>query len=191
MCCSVWHLWQLASPASSPWTVTLPLLQPGVLLLMLVCFCCCGVLAVTRHAKPGLCCSCCSINGLQKLRNWIFSSLRFLCFLFYLVEICVAVQPSSQFAAAYSKGINKLNYWEPVMEDSLDIIAKLPAIAALIYTNVYKGGNTIQADSKLDWAANLSHMMGACFAQYALHMSLDCCLCPWSCVWPDCVQSVF
>lgn len=74
------------------------------------------------------------------------------------------MQPSSQFAAAYSKGINKLNYWEPVMEDSLDIIAKLPAIAALIYTNVYKGGNTIQADSKLDWAANLSHMMGACLA---------------------------
>lgn len=48
------------------------------------------------------------------------------------------------------------------MEDSLDIIAKLPAIAALIYTNVYKGGNTIQPDSKLDWAANLSHMMGMC-----------------------------
>ena len=82
-----------------------------------------------------------------------------------LTHPSVAVQPNSQFAAAYSKGINKLNYWEPVMEDSLDIIAKLPAIAALIYTNVYKGGNTIQADSKLDWAANLSHMMGMRSAQ--------------------------
>lgn len=71
------------------------------------------------------------------------------------------LQPSSQFAAAYSKGINKLNYWEPVMEDSIDIIAKLPAIAALIYRNVYKAGKVIEADSKLDWAANLSHMMGA------------------------------
>ena len=81
-----------------------------------------------------------------------------------------AVQPNSQFAAAYSKGINKLNYWEPVMEDSLDIIAKLPAIAALIYTNVYKGGNTIQADSKLDWAANLSHMMGMCFVTDCQHV---------------------
>ena len=84
------------------------------------------------------------------------------------------MQPNSQFAAAYSKGINKLNYWEPVMEDSLDIIAKLPAIAALIYTNVYKAGNTIQADSKLDWAANLSHMMGMRFAQYGPPLTIDC-----------------
>ncbi len=70
------------------------------------------------------------------------------------------MQPNSQFAAAYSKGINKLNYWEPVLEDSIDIIAKLPAVAALIYRNTYKGGNVIESDSKLDWAANLSHMMG-------------------------------
>ena len=47
------------------------------------------------------------------------------------------------------------------MEDSIDIIAKLPAIAALIYRNVYKAGKVVEADSKLDWAANLSHMMGA------------------------------
>ena len=66
------------------------------------------------------------------------------------------------------------------MEDSLDIIAKLPAIAALIYTNVYKGGHTIQADSKLDWAANLSHMMGMRSAQ--------CGLWPWSCMQHSCVQ---
>ena len=26
--------------------------------------------------------------------------------------------------------------------------------------NTYKGGNLIAADPKLDWAANLSHMMG-------------------------------
>ena len=46
------------------------------------------------------------------------------------------------------------------MEDSIDIIAKLPGIAALIYRNTYKGGDVIEADPKLDWAANLSHMMG-------------------------------
>lgn len=73
----------------------------------------------------------------------------------------VCLQPSSQFAAAYSKGVSKLNYWEPVLEDSIDIIAKLPGIAALIYRNTYKGGDVIEADPKLDWAANLSHMMGA------------------------------
>ena len=43
------------------------------------------------------------------------------------------------------------------MEDSIDLIAKLPGIASLIYRNTYKGGDVIPADSKLDWAANLSH----------------------------------
>lgn len=47
-------------------------------------------------------------------------------------------------------------------EDSLNLIAKLPAIAAHIYRATYKGGNQIAANPKLDWAANLSHMMGAC-----------------------------
>lgn len=70
------------------------------------------------------------------------------------------MQPSSKFAAAYAEGINKLNYWEPVYEDSLDLISKLPGIAAHIYRRTYKGGNQIEADPKLDWAANLAHQMG-------------------------------
>lgn len=50
--------------------------------------------------------------------------------------------------------------YQQVYEDSLDLIAKLPAIAATIYRNTYKGGKLIDADPKLDWAANLAHMMG-------------------------------
>ena len=52
-------------------------------------------------------------------------------------------------------------YWDPVNEDSLNLIAKLPAIAAHIYRSTYWGGKLIEADPKLDWAGNLSHMMGA------------------------------
>ena len=70
-------------------------------------------------------------------------------------------QPESRFAAAYAEGIKKTAYWEPIYEDSLNLIAKLPGLAALIYRNVYHGGKTIDADPKLDWAANLAHMMGA------------------------------
>ena len=69
------------------------------------------------------------------------------------------VQPDSKFSAAYAKGINKKEYWDPVYEDSLDLIAKMPAIAAMIYRRTYKG-DLIDADPKLDWAANLSHQMG-------------------------------
>ena len=60
--------------------------------------------------------------------------------------------------------MSKLNYWDPVYEDSLNLIAQLPGVAALIYRNTYKGGKLIPRDPKLDWAANLSHQMGACAA---------------------------
>jgi hypothetical protein len=42
-------------------------------------------------------------------------------------------QPDSQFAKAYEGGLHKSKYWEPIFEDSLNLIAKLPAIAAHIY----------------------------------------------------------
>lgn len=42
----------------------------------------------------------------------------------------------------------------------MDLIAKMPAIAANIYTRTYKGGKSIEPDSNLDWAGNLAHQMG-------------------------------
>ena len=57
--------------------------------------------------------------------------------------------------------MHKSKYWEPMYEDSLNLIAKLPAIAAHIYCATFKGGKKIAADPSLDWAGNLSHMMGA------------------------------
>lgn len=70
------------------------------------------------------------------------------------------LQTESQFAAAYASGIHKSRYWEPYFEDALNLIAKLPAIVALIYRRTFKGGAYIAPDASLDWAANLSHMMG-------------------------------
>lgn len=69
-------------------------------------------------------------------------------------------QKDSKFAAAYGAGVHKSKYWDPVYEDSMDLIAKLPQLAARIYTRTYKGGKHVAPDPKLDWAANLSHMMG-------------------------------
>lgn len=69
-------------------------------------------------------------------------------------------QPDSKFAQAYAKGVPKKDYWDPVYEDSLNLIAKLPGIAALIYRNTYFGGKKIPHDNSLDWAANLAHQMG-------------------------------
>ena len=54
----------------------------------------------------------------------------------------------------------KARYWEPYLEDSLTLLARLPALAAMIYRRTYKGGSYIPPSPTLDWAANLSHMMG-------------------------------
>lgn len=71
-------------------------------------------------------------------------------------------QPTSVFAKAYSQGLHKSKYWQPVLEDSLNLIAKLPAVAAHIYRTTYHAAlGAAPADPALDWAANLSHMMGA------------------------------
>lgn len=69
-------------------------------------------------------------------------------------------QKDSKFAAAYAAGIHKSKYWEVVYEDSMDLVAKLPQLAAMVYRRTYKGRDYIAPDAKLDWAANLSHMMG-------------------------------
>lgn len=45
----------------------------------------------------------------------------------------MALQPGSKFAKAYQSGVHKSKYWDPVFEDSMDLIAKLPELAATIY----------------------------------------------------------
>lgn len=42
----------------------------------------------------------------------------------------------------------------------MDLIAKLPSLAALIYRNLYKDGKIVAVDQDLDWSANFSSMLG-------------------------------
>jgi citrate synthase len=72
----------------------------------------------------------------------------------------LALQTESIFAAAYRKGLNKKDYWDPMYEDVMNLIARLPRIAAYIYRRVYKNNIHIEPDPKLDWAANFAHMLG-------------------------------
>jgi citrate synthase len=76
------------------------------------------------------------------------------------VTAVMAMQTESVFAKAYAKGINKKDYWDYMYEDSMNLIARLPRVAAYIYRRKYKGGVHIEPDHKLDWAANLAHMLG-------------------------------
>lgn len=72
-----------------------------------------------------------------------------------------ALNSESTFAKAYSEGVHKSKYWEYVYEDSMNLIAKLPVIAATIYRNTYRDGKGIGAiDDNKDWSANYCTMLG-------------------------------
>ncbi len=72
----------------------------------------------------------------------------------------MALQTESQFAKKYAAGMNKKDYWDAAFDDSLDLLARLPRIAAYIYRRKYKNGDHIQPNGLLDWAGNFAHMMG-------------------------------
>jgi len=72
-----------------------------------------------------------------------------------------ALNSESKFAQAYSQGVHKSKYWEHCFEDSMNLIAKLPTVAAIIYRNLYRDGSSVSTiDSKLDWSANFTNMLG-------------------------------
>ncbi len=71
-----------------------------------------------------------------------------------------SMQTESLFAQKYAEGIAKTEYWDPMYEDVMDLIAKLPPVAAYIYRRVYHDDDHIQADESLDWAANFAQMLG-------------------------------
>ncbi len=72
----------------------------------------------------------------------------------------MALQTESNFARKYAEGMNKKDYWEAALDDGLDLIARLPRIAAYIYRRKYKKDQHIQPNGMLDWAGNLAHMLG-------------------------------
>jgi citrate synthase len=72
----------------------------------------------------------------------------------------MALQTEGLFAKEYAKGINKKDYWNPIYDDAMDLIARLPRIAAYIYRRKYKNNEHIQPNGLLDWSGNLAHMMG-------------------------------
>jgi citrate synthase len=76
------------------------------------------------------------------------------------VVAIMSLQTESQFAKRYAKGMNKKEYWDALFDDSMDLIARLPRIAAYIYRRKYKNGEHIQPNGLLDWSGNFAHMMG-------------------------------
>jgi len=72
-----------------------------------------------------------------------------------------ALNSESKFAKAYSEGVHKSKYWDTSFEDSMDLIAKLPVVAATIYNNLFReGAAPCPIDTSKDWSHNFTEMIG-------------------------------
>ncbi|KAK9367523.1 citrate synthase-like protein [Lipomyces kononenkoae] len=73
-----------------------------------------------------------------------------------------ALNRDSVFAKLYEEGLSKADYWKPTFDDVINLIAKLPAIAAKIYQNTYRGGGPLPGSLSptADWALNFSNLLG-------------------------------
>jgi citrate synthase len=72
----------------------------------------------------------------------------------------LVMQNESKFAHKYEEGMPKSDYWIYTLEDALDIIAKVPAIAAYIYRKKFNKGARIESNKSYDWGKNYVHMLG-------------------------------
>ncbi len=72
----------------------------------------------------------------------------------------VSMHSESVFAKRYSEGFKKSEYWDATYEDAMNLIAKLPRVAAHIYRKIYHNNDAIGPDNRLDWAANYAHQLG-------------------------------
>lgn len=72
----------------------------------------------------------------------------------------LAMENESFFRKRYDEGISKDRLWESMYIDSLNLIARMPAIAAYIYRLKFNKGPRIDPVSNLDWAGNYARMLG-------------------------------
>jgi len=89
-----------------------------------------------------------------------------------LITAVAILEDRSVFRYAYDQGLKKDQLWKPALEDSLDLIAKLPALAAGVYRIRYEKGRLIPPDPARDWSSNLAHMLGNDDPEFAELMRL-------------------
>ena len=72
----------------------------------------------------------------------------------------LAMQNESVFRKKYDAGMSKTEFWGAILEDGIQLLAKLPTLGAGIYRMHFKKGDRISPDSNKDWAGNFVHMIG-------------------------------
>ena len=73
----------------------------------------------------------------------------------------LSMQRDSVFARRYGEGgLKKNDMWDPMYEDGMNLLARLPEIAAYIFHMKYRGDAIFPPDPSLDMGGNFAHMMG-------------------------------
>jgi len=72
----------------------------------------------------------------------------------------LCMEGESVFRTRYDNGLRKEDFWEPTLDDALNIIARVPVLAAGIYRKKFNKGARINPNPTLDWGANYAHMLG-------------------------------
>ena len=72
----------------------------------------------------------------------------------------LAMQNESIFRKKYDEGMHKSEFWEYILEDGIQLIAKLPALGAGIYRMRFNKGERLEEDQSLDWSGNFVNLMG-------------------------------
>lgn len=72
----------------------------------------------------------------------------------------LAMQRESKFAQFYQEGYNRMTAWEPALEDAMNLVARLPTIAAYIYRMKYRSDIHRSCNPGMDLGSNFAYMMG-------------------------------
>lgn len=72
----------------------------------------------------------------------------------------LAMERESIFRDWYDRGMRREDHWAAALGDSLNLLARLPVVAAGIYRMHYDKGDPLRWTPGLDWGANYANMLG-------------------------------
>jgi len=72
----------------------------------------------------------------------------------------LVMEKESEFRKRYDAGMKKDEYWMPMLEDSLNILARMPEVAAGIYRMRFNKGDRLAPKPELGMAGNYAYMLG-------------------------------
>lgn len=102
--------------------------------------------------------------GRSSVPDYVFEILHALpadCHPMAMLNTCIlALEHESVFRIRYFEGMKKQDYWEAALEDGLNLIAKIPTIAAAVYRVRYKKGAPLSSKPELGWGANFAQLLG-------------------------------